>query len=228
MYDRIRNAMSPAAMLVAVLALVLAGAGVGYTAANVGTNDLENNAVTSPKVKNGTLKAADLVGEKPFAVVGKGSAPDYANGGEGDCVWTSGTFQLPEIAAPGYRLDRFGTVHLQGVAVGADAPGGDALCDSTQMNETEDGAVFTLPAKFRPAKTQIRPIGTAGSMVVTGKQGLPALGLAPGVVHWTGSPSFGALLDGISYQPAGSKVLPRTSGRLTPQGRQLLRNLLGR
>ena len=48
------------ALVVASLALALSAGGAGYAAATIGTADLANNAVTSPKVKNGTLKPSDL------------------------------------------------------------------------------------------------------------------------------------------------------------------------
>lgn len=52
------------ALVVACVALAIALSGVGYAAVNVpkgsvGTAQLKNNAVTSAKVKNGTLKAVD-------------------------------------------------------------------------------------------------------------------------------------------------------------------------
>jgi hypothetical protein len=50
---------SPAAA-VAVLALVVATSGVSYAAGTIGTSDLENNAVTSKKIKNETIKVKDM------------------------------------------------------------------------------------------------------------------------------------------------------------------------
>jgi len=47
-------------MLVACLALVLSMGGVSYAATKIGTRDLAADAVTSAKIKNGTVRAADL------------------------------------------------------------------------------------------------------------------------------------------------------------------------
>ncbi len=46
--------------MVATLALVLAASGAGYAAGKIGTRDLVDSAVTSAKVKDGTLQPADL------------------------------------------------------------------------------------------------------------------------------------------------------------------------
>ncbi len=97
-------------MLVAIFALVVGVAGAGYAAGKIGTSDLKDNAVTSKKVKNGTLKAADMVKEKKFKYV---RAAQFGDGGDGDCVWQSGHNQIPGLARVGYRTDRFGTVHPQ-------------------------------------------------------------------------------------------------------------------
>jgi len=47
-------------MLVACLALVLAMGGVSYAATRVDTKDIANSAVTSAKIKDGTVRPADL------------------------------------------------------------------------------------------------------------------------------------------------------------------------
>jgi hypothetical protein len=47
-------------MLVAGLALVLSMGGVSYATTKVGTRDLAADAVTSPKIKDGAVRAADL------------------------------------------------------------------------------------------------------------------------------------------------------------------------
>lgn len=212
--------MSPAALLVAVLALVVAAAGAGYTAGKVGTSDLENNAVTSKKVKNGTLKNADLVKDRKFRYLEPG---DFEDGGQGDCIWTSAEGLLTGLGAPGYRKDRFGTVHLVGAAVGADGPGGDGDCDLGA--EPEDAVVTILPRSMWPANTQIHPFGTAGAITVAGEEGLPEAGLPPGAVRWSGLPAFGVVLDGISYQPRGSKLVKQVSPAAPDPGlaRRLLR-----
>jgi hypothetical protein len=224
--QRLSAAMSPAAMILAIFALVVSAAGAGYAAGKIGTSDLQDNAVTSPKVKNGTLKAADLVKEKKFRYVGSAA---FGDGGEGDCVWQSGHTQIPGLARVGYRVDRFGTVHMSGVAVAADGPGGDAVCEST---EAEDIRVFRLPSAYRPVKhvLRIQPTGTeTGTVIIAGRNGLnvPGVSLPAGTVAWTGDVNFGVILDGISFPQASSKVFGREAARgtATAEGRALLKRL---
>jgi hypothetical protein len=73
------------ANVVSVMALFLALAGTGYAAAtlarnSVGTKQLKKNAVTSPKVKNHSLKAVDFAaGQIPAGAPGTpGEATGYA------------------------------------------------------------------------------------------------------------------------------------------------------
>ena len=218
--------MPTASLLVAILALLVAAAGAGYAAATVGTRDLENNAVTSVKVKDGSLKATDLVRERKFRYVGRPGAPSFFDGGQGDCVWRPASALVPGLARPGFRTDRFGTVHLLGIAVGANGTGGDETCAAT---EPEDVIVFRLPRAFWPAKTLIRPIGADGSVVVAGPTGIatPAVTLPPGAVGWSGTAGFGVVLDGIAYQPAGTRpVRAGSAERVLPPGQRWLERLL--
>jgi len=70
------------ALIVASLALALSAGGAGYAAATIGTSDLANNAVTSPKVKNGTLKTSDL-SKKALASLQGATGPAGAPGHNG-------------------------------------------------------------------------------------------------------------------------------------------------
>ena len=54
-----RFRLSPA-FPISLMALFVALGGIGYAAATVGTGDLKNGAVTSKKIKNGTIKKKDL------------------------------------------------------------------------------------------------------------------------------------------------------------------------
>lgn len=59
--SRLNRAMSPAALLISVLALVVAtSAGSAYAATKIGTKQIKNDAVTSAKIKNKTIKVSDL------------------------------------------------------------------------------------------------------------------------------------------------------------------------
>lgn len=58
---RIDRASGPAALVLAILALVVAtGMTSAYAAAKITTKQLAKNAVTSPKIKDGTIKVRDL------------------------------------------------------------------------------------------------------------------------------------------------------------------------
>jgi hypothetical protein len=48
------------ALLVSVVALVLSLGGVGYAATQIGTRQIANDAITSPKIRNGAVQPADL------------------------------------------------------------------------------------------------------------------------------------------------------------------------
>ena len=102
---------------------------------------------------------------------------------------------------------------------------------ATASGEPEDGIIFKLPKSARPAKTQIRTQGSSGGVIVTGKPLFsPGTNLPGGVVYFSGSPGGGVLLDGITYEAAGSPVFGRVanSGKVTPQGARILRHLLQR
>jgi hypothetical protein len=230
---RVGSAMSPVALLVALLALVASAAGVGYAAGQIGTSDIKNNAITAKKIKknavtakkikknsvtsakivDGSVSVADLPAQESqrAAVLG--------NGGEGDCVWSNSL--LPGTAAPTFRKDRFGTVHLAGLSLVSDGAGGDANCDPSDLGQASDAIAFTLPAGYIPAKT-ILAGGAIGLTVIAGPQGFSeggsGLALPPGAVSSLGG--GGILLDGVEFEPVGSSVaIPKmaASGRVSPE-----------
>jgi hypothetical protein len=213
------RSISPAVVLIAVLALVLAGAGVGYSAGKIGTKDIKNNAVTGAKVKNGTLTDKDMVKDQKAIKVADPGGVDFSNGGQGDCVWQSGALVLPGVGDPAYRTDRFGTVHLSGIAVSGPGAGGDGMCDSS--SETEDGLVMVLPPELRPASTILVQTGL-NTLYVMGPTPIPPL--VAGAVYATDGVAF---LDGISYLPSTSPLAPKAPARthLGPAGRALLKQL---
>lgn len=225
MSSRIAASLSPMAMVVAVLALVLTGAGVGYTAGTIGTSDLENNAVTSPKVRNGTLKSADLVRQQRYV------RPTLGDGGQGDCLWTDAHDELPDLIPFGFRRDRFGSVHLSGVALMDDGPGGDAACGGGGGDEVEDFTIFMLPPAARPAASLYRFDQDGSLVLIGGPDGLDLGGstfIPPGAVLCAATAA--CFLDGMSFDTTGARVMaPRaepgrpTSPRIATQLRQLLR-----
>jgi hypothetical protein len=68
-----RLAPSPA-MLVALLALFLAGGGVGYAATTIGSNQIANNAVRSADIRDGTIGLKDLNAKVRAALRGASGA----------------------------------------------------------------------------------------------------------------------------------------------------------
>jgi hypothetical protein len=225
----VHSATGTVALVVALLALVASAAGVGYAAGLIGTNDIQNNAVTadkikknavtekkikknavtSKKVKDGSIKPADLAPQEAQHLAQLG------NGGEGDCLWRAANIEVPGSAAPGYRLDRNGRVILTGIGTTSDGPGGDGDCDPSDPGQISDGIIYTLPAGYIPAKTQYL-ISLSSVLIIAGPQGFSqgSTVLPPGAVFTPGA----ALFDGIEFDPAGSSVVVakmKASGRWT-------------
>ena len=95
-----------------------------------------------------------------------------------------------------------------------------------------DGIVFTLPKSARPKKHVLRVQGTgtgSGTVIIVAKGGPIGSGLAlpAGTVYWTGDPTFGLLLDGVSFPASTTKVFGRAtaSGKTTADGAALLKRL---
>ena len=94
MKGQLRPRRPSPALVVAIIALVMASAGTGYAATklprnSVGTQQLKKNAVTSAKVKNGSIAPADLSATTRAALTGpagpKGDAGSPgAKGDKGD------------------------------------------------------------------------------------------------------------------------------------------------
>ena len=220
---RVGSAMSPVALLVALLALVASAAGVGYAVGQIGTSDIKNNAitakkikknavttkkikknaVTTKKVKDGSLTAADLVAEEKYHAAALG------NGTQGDCVWHSADAEVPGLGLPAFRKDRDGVVHMVGVALVDDGPGGDGVCNLNDPGESSDGIAFTLPAGYIPFKTMIFATSSSGVLIV-GPSGinLPGLFFPAGAVVSlsSGDP---IILDGVSFEAAGSPAVAK-------------------
>ncbi|WP_203338701.1 hypothetical protein [Nocardioides limicola] len=231
--DRVRRTRRRSTTLVAVLVAALIGLNVAPVAANhlkVKTSDLTKGAVTTPKIKNqavttkklkknavktsrianGAVTTAKLTREEKYRRVGTSGNPAFGNGGQGDCIWQTGANIIAGVGHPSFRVDRFGYVHLSGVAGATDGGGGDGVCDPGDPGEAADGIAFTLPTGYRPATPQIYPVGDATVIVVgTSSFTVPGLGTLPAGTVYSSNPQFGLPLDGITFERAGSPVLSR-------------------
>lgn len=220
MQSRRAGVPSPA-LVVSIIALVLALAG-GATALpgnnKVGKNDIKKGAVTKKAIKKGAVKtralkdgavtnpkladasvdAAKLAPSEAVHLVGAPGEPQFGNGGEDDCIWRNTELGDPISGArpAGFYKDPFGLVHMQGVAIAQDGPGGDGSCDPGDPGESEDGVVFPLPTDYQPDGPVL---GLGGALTaVTGTSGANFSGteIPPGGV-WSSSV---AILDGIEYR----------------------------
>ena len=191
---------------------------------NVKSSDIAKNAVTTPKIKNKAVsgkKMANLEGRHNVTLA------QFSNGGQGDCIWQPGNTVIPGVGRPHYYKDHLGIVHLGGIAVAVDGPGGDGACASA---ETEDGIVFRLPKPYRPQFAEVHGVSGDITMLVVGKTALNTgtIVLPAGTVF--SSSSFDppqAALDGITFRASkagGTSSLEAPS--LDRAGKQLLRRLL--
>jgi len=159
------------ANVMSTIAVFVALGGTSYAVArnSVGTPQLKRGAVTSAKVKDGTLQRRDLSSASiaagprgPRGVAGPKGEPG-ANGANATIeAWRplelgSGwiAHSSPDFPPPGFRSDSRGIVCLRGVV---NAPGSDAPISGQ--------VIATLPAGYRP---DYRILAVA----VTGASGSP-------------------------------------------------------
>lgn len=60
MPQRLSGKRPSAALVLSAMALTVAMGGTSYAAATIGTGDIKNNAITSPKIRDGAIRMADL------------------------------------------------------------------------------------------------------------------------------------------------------------------------
>jgi hypothetical protein len=211
-------------MLVAVIALVAALAGtatalpgknsvaggdlkrgaVGKRAlrhAAVTTKAIKEGSVDSPQLADGAVTPAKLAATEAPHVVGAPGEPQFANGGEGDCVWANvGPDQGFTGADPvSYYKDGFGTVHLAGIAFAVDGPDGDGSCDPTAPGEEADGIVFTLPPGYQPTGAKLY---NTLDLVAIAPIGGATISGTPHPAGAVASESTTASLDGLTFRAA--------------------------
>lgn len=126
------------ANVVASLALVVALGGTGYAAATIGTNDIKNNAVTSPKIKDKTISNKDV---KKDAI---NSAKLKDNGVREPDVADIKMQDLPLLNGwVPYNSDR-------GVKFGKTADGLIVLSGGVVQSGVFNSAIGELPPGYRP------------------------------------------------------------------------------
>jgi hypothetical protein len=208
---------------------------------SVGAGEIADGSINSGKVVDGSLAANDLVAEEKFHLVGATGEPGFLNGGDGDCTWSNANDQpgIDGLNPVGFRRDRFGEIHLMGVAGSTEHPGvNDEECGSTSPepdDTVDDGVVFTLPAAYRPANSAIFPSGAGGGSAVLIVGPLP-FDLSPtqefppgAVVGGLGTGTTAVTFDGISYQAADTSLIParaKASGRSAGADSSAIKDLL--
>lgn len=192
----------------------------------VQTSDIANKAVTTAKINNKAVKPSKLAKLPKRRFVGAAKQPKFKTGGQGDCIWSPATAIIPTLGDVNFYKDLFGIVHMGGLAIAADGPGGDADCG----NETEDFIAFQLPKSYRPAYSEIQGV-SGGTMIIVGRKKLVSgpTTLPPGSVF----ASTGTVaLDGITFRTTGGASATSTSstssaGASNAEARKALQKLLG-
>jgi hypothetical protein len=197
MRQRLLSQLTYANVTVTLLAFVVLGGGA-YAAFR-----LPRNSVRSRNIVNEQVKKADLKPAEAFHKVGASGQPPFGNGGQGDCIWGPPTpadlgGKPNPFNRPAFYKDPYGVVHLTGLAIAHDGPGGDGMC-----GDPGDKIVFRLPPADRPPRTQrfVDP-ATQTSLLITGEN--RGLGYPAGTV-WVGGGSLtSATLDPLSFRAAGA------------------------
>lgn len=208
--------------VLASAATALPGKGV------VDKNDLKKNVVKSKHIKNGQVGAADLTNPEPFHVVGAAGQPAFGTGGDGDCIWQNTPSTLiPDLNPTSFFRDADGIVHLAGVPLAEDGPGGDAICDS----DVSDLIIYQLPSGYAPDHLEIFPSvnSTVQANIVVPETGVTLGGefLPPGaVVANLISDGQATTLDGITFRAAGGAGAGSSPDRVPSLSLKDLRDLL--
>lgn len=217
--------MPSPALAVASAALIVALAGTGYAAgglpAKVDTKLIARNAVTSAKIKDGTIALRDLSATARAGLTGPAgpAGPQGPAGATGATGATgpqgpAGTAPAPEAwhvvgsagepafengwanyadgyAVAQFRKDALGDVHLRGGV--------------TQPTDGSGSVVFTLPPGYRPADGQNEVFAVAstdGSSVLSPDGGIVEVEDGGGVYVYSGTDDRYVSLSGITFSPA--------------------------
>jgi hypothetical protein len=175
------------ANVMSTIAVFVALGGTSYAVArnSIGTAQLKTNAVTSAKIKNGTVRSGDLApgarGQRgprgPQGPAGSGSgagAADLQPEAWHPLEFSGGWANFGDgFAAASFRKDKQGQVHVRGMVTQTVPPPGHAQ------------VIGVLPAGYRPATRML--FGSAGG----NNDAFAALNVDPdGSIVWlTGSPA---------------------------------------
>lgn len=171
--NRLFQAMSPAAFLISILALVVAvSATSAYAAVRIGTKNIKNNAVTSAKIKNGTVSTVDLSSTTVKSLRGQRGATG-ATGATGPAGPQGQTGETGPAGAQGERgpVGANGRPGLMGPQ-GERGPGPVKIVRELAVNgsETISTPLGGVLLKCLPAQlfTQFNPTSGPGNRGLTG------------------------------------------------------------
>jgi len=187
------------ANVMSTIAVFIALGGTSYAVArnSIGTPQLRNNAVTSAKVRNGSLSTKDLSSSARAVRGQRGPAgPSGPTGppgppGPGDAEgwkalpfadgWTNygGTWETGA-----YRKDRVGIVHLRGLL--------------TRAAGAPTGTIAVLPPGYRPQRGRLFTVHTGESPAQAGRVDVGPNGAVAWLVGAVGEMDYTSL-DGISF-----------------------------
>jgi hypothetical protein len=184
------------------IAVFVALGGTSYAVArnSIGTAQLKSGAVTSAKIRNGSVAERDLArsarragprGRRgpggPIGPVGPPGAPGpaaaegwkplpFANG------WGNygGHFEVGS-----YRRDQLGVVHMRGLL--------------TRVSGAPGGVIATLPVGYRPQRTRVFPVHTGENPHQVGRVDVSADGSMVWFSGATGETDYTSL-DGIRFE----------------------------
>lgn len=184
--------------------------------------DVADGSVGSADIADGSVRPSDLAPTEAYHSVGAPGEPQFFDGGEGDCVWTSGLENAPGTAPIGFAKDALGRVRLRGIGTATAGPGGDQTCNPDDPGEAEDGLVFVLPPAYRPAFFDVS--GLAHALVVAPDAGakLNDNPIPPGGV--LSVIKTNAVLDGVMFDAATGAAAATARPNVSLQTLQKLSN----
>lgn len=173
------------ALIVAIAALVVAGTGTTYAVAvapnSVGTAQLKANAVTTAKVKDGTLRVSDFRAADRSSLRGPAGAAGAA-GTPGE----TGAQGVPGQAGPseaqvGFREGALGVPFASAPQIVVPQAGTYLLMVTAMANATIGGGLVTCSLKAGSVVVGIGEVdlntADTGAVAIVSSSGLPAAGV---------------------------------------------------